>query len=77
MTIIIIVIIFIIITTTSTVIIRDRNSKLIRSSYKYYFHHLGQQIHVGMDEINEVDQTYYKFYTQLAKYPVIVFILQY
>ena len=33
-----------------------------------------QRIHVGMDEMYEMDQTYLKFYTQLAK-ELIVFTL--
>ena len=35
----------------------------------------GQQIHVGMDEMYELDQTYQKFYTQLAE-ELTVFLCQ-
>ena len=35
----------------------------------------GQRIHVGMDEMYELDQTYQKFYTQLAE-ELTVFLCQ-
>ena len=44
-------------------------SVINKSSTCYFW----QQINVGMDEIAEMDQTYQKFYTQMAR-ELIVFL---